>query len=60
VSLPCVLPGPGDWTLKAASLYTNIFIVATNPEQKPRLVGRTASGQLFTRLLTPSEAEMAT
>lgn len=52
---PCELPAGGIWTLKQYNLYENVFLVATNPEHEPRLIGRTATGQLFTRLLTDME-----
>lgn len=55
---PVTLPGPGDWTLTPARLYNNVFLLARNPEHEPRVVGRTAQGEVFVRVLTDAEKAM--
>ena len=52
------LPAGGVWTLTHATMYNNAFIICTNPEHPPMLLGRTAAGQLFVRKLTPAEQAM--
>jgi hypothetical protein len=55
----CVtLPAGGVWTMTHAAMYNNAFIICTNPEHPPMLLGRTATGQLFVRKLTPAEQAM--
>jgi hypothetical protein len=39
-------------------LYNNTFIICTNPEHPPMVLGRTANGQLFVRKLTQTEQAM--
>ena len=50
-----LLPAGGEWTLREFSLHNNSFFVATNPEQESRVIGRTAQGELFVRLMTDKE-----
>ena len=52
---PVTLPGPGDWTLKPAELHGNTFLLAVNPNHPPRVIGRTATFELFVRELTERE-----
>ena len=52
---PVVLPAGGEWMLTHWLHDSHAFLVATNPNHSPRVIGRTANGEVFIRLLTEQE-----